>query len=130
MDVAGGGRNGDSPKIPPCVRPEDVLAHWVKLGIPQKYPPHVRPEDALAHWVKMPLGGKNTHPASPCPKILNQENRAPSRSPCPEMRNPQNRTPSRLPPDFPDLRTYEDAPKRVTQGPARGETCGLPFSTS
>ncbi len=73
MDVAGGGRNGDSPKIPPCVRPEDVLAHWVKLGIPQKYPHQDRPEDVLMLCVKIPNRGNYT-PSVPLQKIPNREN--------------------------------------------------------
>lgn len=49
MDVAGGGRNAESAKIPPCVRPEDALAHWVKMPLGAKIPTqrHPLPKNAL-----------------------------------------------------------------------------------
>ncbi len=53
MDVAGGHILGIPHFETPCVRPEDVLAHCVKLRIPPNYTPDARPEDVLAHLVKM-----------------------------------------------------------------------------
>ena len=116
----------------PSVRPEDALAHCVKLRIPPNYTHQDRPEDVLMLCVKIPNRGNYT-PSVPLQKLGIPQNWEPS-VPCKNCGIRKICTlsiPSRLPPDFPDLRTYEDAQKCACN--SRTSPWGnlrAPFSTS